>query len=90
MAMGVLNHGMREVIPAGVHPRFSALIQLCWQQDPLSRPSFLEVAVPRGFAGASLSRIVVVFRVQPGPLRTGSNQALAVFLCVIIHSVCVK
>lgn len=42
MAMGVLNHGLREVIPAGTHPRFAVLVQRCWQADPTTRPSFLD------------------------------------------------
>ena len=43
MAMGVLNHGLREVIPSTAHPRFAALVQRCWHHDPNARPSFIEV-----------------------------------------------
>lgn len=43
IAMGVLNHGLRETIPDSTPPRYAALIRQCWAADPGERPDFLEV-----------------------------------------------
>jgi hypothetical protein len=57
MALGVLNQGMREVIPASVDVEYAALIHRCWDTDPARRPSFLEaVDVLEGIQLALTSR----------------------------------
>ena len=54
MAMAVLNHGMREVVPPGVDAEFSSLLQRCWHTDPGRRPSFLEVSYQAPFVAGDV------------------------------------
>jgi len=42
LEQNVIN-GKRPSIPATCHPQFENLIQLCWQDDPIERPSFDEI-----------------------------------------------
>ncbi|XP_044454319.1 serine/threonine-protein kinase STY8 [Triticum aestivum] len=38
-----VRQGLRLVIPSGVHPRLSKLIQRCWGENPHTRPVFSEI-----------------------------------------------
>ncbi|VAH54808.1 unnamed protein product [Triticum turgidum subsp. durum] len=38
-----VRQGLRLVIPSGVHPRISKLIQRCWGENPHTRPVFSEI-----------------------------------------------
>uniref|UniRef100_A0A8R7TP80 Serine/threonine-protein kinase HT1 n=1 Tax=Triticum urartu TaxID=4572 RepID=A0A8R7TP80_TRIUA len=38
-----VRQGLRLVIPSGVHPRISKLIQRCWGENPNTRPVFSEI-----------------------------------------------
>lgn len=44
-AVGVVQKGLRPVIPKNTHPRLTELLQRCWEQDPAERPVFCEVTV---------------------------------------------
>uniref|UniRef100_M8B0Q9 Serine/threonine-protein kinase HT1 n=1 Tax=Aegilops tauschii TaxID=37682 RepID=M8B0Q9_AEGTA len=42
-ALLLVCQGLRLVIPSGVHPRISKLIQRCWGENPNTRPVFSEI-----------------------------------------------
>ncbi|CAK8540060.1 unnamed protein product [Lathyrus sativus] len=42
-AVGVVQKGLRPIIPKHTHPRLSELLERCWQQDPKERPAFSEI-----------------------------------------------
>ncbi|XP_031384033.1 serine/threonine-protein kinase STY46-like isoform X2 [Punica granatum] len=42
-AVGVVQKGIRPVIPRETHPKLAALLERCWQQDPTLRPDFGEI-----------------------------------------------
>ncbi|KAJ0570248.1 putative dual-specificity kinase TKL-Pl-4 family [Helianthus annuus] len=42
-AIGVVQKGLRPVIPKHTHPEIVGLLERCWQQDPSSRPEFSEI-----------------------------------------------
>ncbi|KAL8168380.1 hypothetical protein V2J09_009879 [Rumex salicifolius] len=42
-AIGVVQKGLRPVIPTHVHPKLVELIERCWHQDPCIRPNFSEI-----------------------------------------------
>ncbi|KAI4350242.1 hypothetical protein L6164_004715 [Bauhinia variegata] len=42
-AIGVVQQGLRPTIPKATHPKFVALLERCWQQDPTLRPDFSEI-----------------------------------------------
>ncbi|KAL3679475.1 hypothetical protein R1sor_022431 [Riccia sorocarpa] len=41
-AIGVVQRGLRPVMPATVPPKLAGLAELCWHQDPDQRPEFNE------------------------------------------------
>ncbi|KAJ7566535.1 hypothetical protein O6H91_02G107800 [Diphasiastrum complanatum] len=43
VALGVLQEGLRPIIPPGTEPRVVKLLERCWQTDPLQRPEFSEI-----------------------------------------------
>lgn len=42
-AIGVVQKGLRPVIPKHTHPGIVGLLEQCWQQDPSLRPEFSEI-----------------------------------------------
>ncbi|XP_017243502.1 serine/threonine-protein kinase STY46-like [Daucus carota subsp. sativus] len=42
-AVGVVQKGMRPIIPQQTHPLIVELLEKCWQQDPFLRPEFSEI-----------------------------------------------
>ncbi|CAL5040804.1 unnamed protein product [Urochloa decumbens] len=42
-AIGVIEEGLRPVIPRGTNPKLAQLLEKCWQQNPTSRPDFTEI-----------------------------------------------
>nr|KJB58021.1 hypothetical protein B456_009G190600 [Gossypium raimondii] len=42
-AVGVVQKGLRPVIPQHTRPKFVELLERCWQQDPSLRPEFSEI-----------------------------------------------
>lgn len=42
-AVGVVQKGLRPIIPKQTHPRLAELLERCWQQDPTLRPDFSEI-----------------------------------------------
>ncbi|CAD6338256.1 unnamed protein product [Miscanthus lutarioriparius] len=42
-AIGVVQEGLRPVIPKGTNPKLAQLLEKCWQQSPLHRPDFTEI-----------------------------------------------
>ncbi|GJM97411.1 hypothetical protein PR202_ga14335 [Eleusine coracana subsp. coracana] len=42
-AIGVVQDGLRLVIPRGTNPKLTQLIEKCWQQNPIDRPDFTEI-----------------------------------------------
>ncbi|XP_039049150.1 serine/threonine-protein kinase STY46-like [Hibiscus syriacus] len=43
-AVGIVQKGLRPVIPTHTHPNFVELLESCWQQDPSRRPEFAEIS----------------------------------------------
>ncbi|XVF63602.1 hypothetical protein PTKIN_Ptkin09bG0099700 [Pterospermum kingtungense] len=43
-ALGVVQKGLRPVIPKHTHPKFVELLERCWQQEPSLRPEFSEIS----------------------------------------------
>ncbi|KAL4335020.1 hypothetical protein GQ457_07G027380 [Hibiscus cannabinus] len=43
-AVGVVQKGLRPVIPKHTHPNLVELLERCWQQDPSLRPEFSEIS----------------------------------------------
>ncbi|EOY15151.1 hypothetical protein QUC31_000393 [Theobroma cacao] len=43
-ALGVVQKGLRPVIPKHTHPKFVELLDRCWQQEPSLRPEFSEIS----------------------------------------------
>lgn len=42
-AVGVVQKGLRPIIPKQTHPKLAELLEKCWQQDPTLRPDFTEI-----------------------------------------------
>ncbi|OEL29133.1 Serine/threonine-protein kinase STY17 [Dichanthelium oligosanthes] len=42
-AIGVVQEGLRPLIPKGTNPKLSQLLEKCWQQNPINRPDFTEI-----------------------------------------------
>ncbi|XP_062234050.1 serine/threonine-protein kinase STY8-like isoform X2 [Phragmites australis] len=42
-AIGVIQEGLRPVIPRGTNPKLTQLLEKCWQQNPVNRPDFTEI-----------------------------------------------
>ncbi|KAF3963327.1 hypothetical protein ACB098_07G155200 [Castanea mollissima] len=42
-AVGVVQKGLRPIIPKHTHPKLAELLEKCWQQDPALRPDFSEI-----------------------------------------------
>ncbi|XP_047321842.1 serine/threonine-protein kinase STY46-like [Impatiens glandulifera] len=42
-AVGVVQKGLRPIIPKNTHPKITELLERCWQQDPTLRPDFSEI-----------------------------------------------
>ncbi|KAK9112583.1 hypothetical protein Scep_020102 [Stephania cephalantha] len=42
-AVGVVQKGLRPIIPKHTHPKLTELLERCWQQDPTLRPDFGEI-----------------------------------------------
>ncbi|XP_068639775.1 serine/threonine-protein kinase STY46-like isoform X2 [Aristolochia californica] len=42
-AVGVVQKGLRPIIPKLTHPKLAELLERCWQQDPTPRPDFSEI-----------------------------------------------
>ncbi|XP_071728585.1 serine/threonine-protein kinase STY46-like [Rutidosis leptorrhynchoides] len=42
-AIGVVQKGLRPIIPKHTHPEIVKLLEQCWQQDPSLRPEFSEI-----------------------------------------------
>uniref|UniRef100_A0A0A9HK43 non-specific serine/threonine protein kinase n=1 Tax=Arundo donax TaxID=35708 RepID=A0A0A9HK43_ARUDO len=42
-AIGVVQEGIRPVIPRGTHPKLAQLLEKCWQKNPVNRPDFTEI-----------------------------------------------
>ncbi|KAL7244739.1 hypothetical protein ACSBR2_000159 [Camellia fascicularis] len=42
-AVGVVQKGLRPVIPNHTYPKMVELLERCWQQDPTLRPEFSEI-----------------------------------------------
>ncbi|XP_071709785.1 serine/threonine-protein kinase STY46-like isoform X2 [Rutidosis leptorrhynchoides] len=42
-AIGVVQKGLRPIIPEHTHPKIMELLEQCWQQDPSLRPEFSEI-----------------------------------------------
>ncbi|XVE69660.1 hypothetical protein DITRI_Ditri10aG0008500 [Diplodiscus trichospermus] len=43
-ALGVVQKGLRPVIPEHTHPKLVELLERCWQQEPSLRPEFSEIS----------------------------------------------
>ncbi|KAL4557498.1 hypothetical protein LXL04_035678 [Taraxacum kok-saghyz] len=44
-AIGVVQKGLRPVIPKHTHPGIVGLLEQCWQHDPSLRPEFSEIII---------------------------------------------
>ncbi|KAL2936994.1 Serine/threonine-protein kinase STY46 [Bienertia sinuspersici] len=42
-AVGVVQKGLRPIVPKNCHPKLAELLERCWQQDPAVRPDFAEI-----------------------------------------------
>ncbi|CAD6252126.1 unnamed protein product [Miscanthus lutarioriparius] len=42
-AIGVVQKGIRPMIPKDTHPKLIELLQKCWHRDPTERPDFSEI-----------------------------------------------
>ncbi|KAJ4714110.1 Kinase family protein [Melia azedarach] len=42
-AVGVVQKGLRPIIPKHTQPRLAELLERCWWQDPTQRPNFSEI-----------------------------------------------
>uniref|UniRef100_A0A0D9WU95 Protein kinase domain-containing protein n=1 Tax=Leersia perrieri TaxID=77586 RepID=A0A0D9WU95_9ORYZ len=42
-AIGVVQEGLRPVIPKGTNPKLALLLESCWQQNPVNRPDFVQI-----------------------------------------------
>ncbi|CAD6248363.1 unnamed protein product [Miscanthus lutarioriparius] len=42
-AIGVVQKGIRPMIPKDTHPKLIELLQKCWHRDPAERPDFSEI-----------------------------------------------
>ncbi|KAF3954409.1 hypothetical protein CMV_020240 [Castanea mollissima] len=42
-AVGVVQKGLRPIIPEHTHPKLAELLEKCWRQDPALRPDFSEI-----------------------------------------------
>ncbi|KAL4616346.1 hypothetical protein ACB092_07G192900 [Castanea dentata] len=42
-AVGVVQKGLRPIIPRHTHPKLAELLEKCWQQDPALRPDLSEI-----------------------------------------------
>ncbi|XP_015694233.1 serine/threonine-protein kinase STY46 [Oryza brachyantha] len=42
-AIGVVQEGLRPVIPKGTDPKLALLLESCWQQNPVNRPDFVQI-----------------------------------------------
>ncbi|KAM4099360.1 hypothetical protein ACJW30_07G152800 [Castanea mollissima] len=42
-AVGVVQKGLRPIIPKHTHPKLAELLEKCWRQDPALRPDFSEI-----------------------------------------------
>ncbi|XP_050259495.1 serine/threonine-protein kinase STY46-like isoform X2 [Quercus robur] len=42
-AVGVVQKGLRPIIPKHTHPKLAELLEKCWQQDPALRSDFSEI-----------------------------------------------
>lgn len=42
-AVGVVQKGLRPIVPKNTHPKFAELLERCWKQDPTLRPDFSEI-----------------------------------------------
>ncbi|KAE8654350.1 ACT-like protein tyrosine kinase family protein isoform 2 [Hibiscus syriacus] len=42
-AVGVVQKGLRPIIPKNTNPKLAELLERCWQQDPTLRPDFSEI-----------------------------------------------
>ncbi|KAF8013418.1 hypothetical protein BT93_I1311 [Corymbia citriodora subsp. variegata] len=42
-AVGVVQKGLRPIIPNDTHPKLVELLEKCWEQDPTLRPDFSEI-----------------------------------------------
>ncbi|KAG7022742.1 Serine/threonine-protein kinase STY46 [Cucurbita argyrosperma subsp. argyrosperma] len=42
-AVGVVQKGLRPIIPKHTNPKLAELLEKCWQQDPSCRPDFSEI-----------------------------------------------
>ncbi|KAG2614304.1 serine/threonine-protein kinase STY46-like isoform X4 [Panicum virgatum] len=42
-AIGVVQEGLRPVIPRGTNPKLAQLLEKCWEQNPTNRPDFTEI-----------------------------------------------
>ncbi|GMP44590.1 hypothetical protein CsSME_00013459 [Camellia sinensis var. sinensis] len=42
-AVGVVQKGLRPVIPDHTYPKMVELLERCWQRDPTLRPEFSEI-----------------------------------------------
>nr|XP_023888734.1 serine/threonine-protein kinase STY46-like [Quercus suber] len=42
-AIGLVQKGLRPIIPKHTHPKLAELLEKCWQQDPVLRPDFSEI-----------------------------------------------
>ncbi|KAJ1692581.1 hypothetical protein LUZ63_009279 [Rhynchospora breviuscula] len=42
-AIGVVQKGLRPVIPKGTNPKLTELMEKCWRQDPVKRPDFARI-----------------------------------------------
>ncbi|KAK1431353.1 hypothetical protein QVD17_07810 [Tagetes erecta] len=42
-AIGVVQKGLRPIIPKHTHPEIAGLLERCWQLDPSLRPEFSEI-----------------------------------------------
>ncbi|KAL6848356.1 hypothetical protein ACP4OV_021650 [Aristida adscensionis] len=42
-AIGVVQKGIRPMIPKDTHPKLAELLQKCWHRDPAERPDFSEI-----------------------------------------------
>ncbi|KAJ1260800.1 hypothetical protein BS78_10G259900 [Paspalum vaginatum] len=42
-AIGVVQEGLRPVIPKGTNSKLMQLLEKCWQQNPINRPDFIQI-----------------------------------------------
>ncbi|KAL4616340.1 hypothetical protein ACB092_07G192400 [Castanea dentata] len=42
-AVGVVQRGLRPIIPKHTHPKLAEMLEKCWQQVPALRPDFSEI-----------------------------------------------